>query len=131
MEREGVGVVVEVLVAVPEADDVLVGREERDGVAVAVPEEEPLGIALDEALGLLEPEDDAEVERIGADYAAGRLLTGDVKARLADTLAPMVLAHQAARAAVTDDVVRDFMRVRALDFVTTDAARAAREAAGK
>jgi tryptophanyl-tRNA synthetase len=76
-------------------------------------------------------EDDAEVERIGADYAAGRLLTGDVKARLVDTLAPMVLAHQAARAAVTDDVVREFMRVRALDFVTTDAARAAREAAGK
>jgi tryptophanyl-tRNA synthetase len=76
-------------------------------------------------------EDDAEVERIGADYAAGRLLTGDVKARLVDTLAPMVLAHQAARAAVTDDVVREFMRVRALDFVTTDAARAAREGAGK
>ena len=71
-----------------------------------------------------------EVARIGADYAAGRLLSGEVKARLVETLAPMVAEHQAARAAVTDDVVRHFMRVRPLAFTTPAEAAAARAARG-
>ena len=71
-------------------------------------------------------EDDAEVERIGAEYAAGRLLSGEVKAHLVDTLTPMVLAHQAARADVTDDVVRLFMSVRPLEFETKGGGGAAK-----
>lgn len=61
-------------------------------------------------------EDDAELERIGQDYAAGRMLTGEVKARLIDVLQPMVAAHQAARVKATDEVVNQFMSVRPLDF---------------
>ena len=64
--------------------------------------------------------------QIGADYAAGRMLTGEVKAALIDTLTPMVLAHQAARADVTDDVVRLFMSVRPLEFETKGGGGAAK-----
>ena len=60
-------------------------------------------------------EDDDELARIGADYKAGRMLTGEVKARLVAVLAPMVEAHQARRAAVTPEVVARFMAVRALE----------------
>jgi hypothetical protein len=43
-------------------------------------------------------------------------LTGEVKAKLIDVLTPMVLAHQAAREKVGDDVVAHFMSVRELEF---------------
>ena len=61
-------------------------------------------------------EDDEELETIRVDYAAGRLLTGEVKGRLIAVLNEMVGEHQARRAAVTDDVVAEFMAVRPLDF---------------
>jgi tryptophanyl-tRNA synthetase len=57
-------------------------------------------------------EDDDELERIRTEYSAGRMYSGQVKKILIDTLAPVVKAHQDARAAVTDDLVRTFMRVR-------------------
>jgi tryptophanyl-tRNA synthetase len=44
------------------------------------------------------------------------MLTSEVKQLLIDVLVPMVEAHKAARAQVTDDVVREFMSVRPLDF---------------
>ena len=47
------------------------------------------------------------------------MLTSEIKQLLIDTLVPMVQAHQAARARVTDDVVRHFMSVRPLDFNST------------
>lgn len=59
-------------------------------------------------------EDDEELEHIRAEYSAGRMLTGDVKAKLIETLTPIVESHQQARAAVTDDVVRHFQSVREL-----------------
>lgn len=61
-------------------------------------------------------EDDEELAHIGREYAAGRMLTGEVKKKLIETLTPMILAHQEARAKVTDEVVRGFMAVRPLDF---------------
>jgi tryptophanyl-tRNA synthetase len=61
-------------------------------------------------------EDDAELKRIGEDYKAGRMLTGEVKAKLIEVLQPMVAAHQQRRAAVTDEVVRRFMAVRPLEM---------------
>jgi tryptophanyl-tRNA synthetase len=41
--------------------------------------------------------------------------TSEIKQILADTLWAMVKQHQQARAAVTDDVVKQFMAVRPLD----------------
>jgi len=54
--------------------------------------------------------------QIGAEYKAGRMLTGEVKAALVNVLAPMVEKHQAARKLATDEVVRQYMAVRALKF---------------
>lgn len=44
------------------------------------------------------------------------MLTSEVKDRLIAVLVPMVKAHQEARKAVSDDVVRHFMSVRELKF---------------
>jgi tryptophanyl-tRNA synthetase len=61
-------------------------------------------------------EDDDELKRIGEEYKAGRLMTGDVKGKLIEVLGELVGGHQQRRAAVTDDVVKRFMEVRPLDF---------------
>ena len=61
-------------------------------------------------------EDDDELRSIGERYAKGEMLTGEVKQRLIDVLVPLVEGHQAARARVTSDTVRDFMAVRPLEF---------------
>lgn len=37
-----------------------------------------------------------ELERIGEDYAAGKLLTGEVKKRLGDVVSEIVREHQEA-----------------------------------
>ncbi len=60
-------------------------------------------------------EDDEELAQIGREYGAGRMLTSDVKRRLIEALNDMLQRQQAARAAVTDDVVRHFMTVRQLE----------------
>lgn len=57
-------------------------------------------------------EDDAKLQHIGAEYSAGRMLTGEVKQQLTSLLQDMVARHQAARAAVSDDVVDAFMAMR-------------------
>ena len=54
--------------------------------------------------------------QIGEDYSSGRMVTSEIKARLIDVLVPMVVSHQAARKHVTDEVVREFMSVRPLQF---------------
>lgn len=54
-------------------------------------------------------EDDAELARIKADYGAGRMLTGEVKAVLVGLLQRLVADHQASRERVTDNVLRTFM----------------------
>ncbi|CAN1171012.1 Tryptophan--tRNA ligase, cytoplasmic [Linum perenne] len=59
-------------------------------------------------------EDDAELELIKKEYGAGRMLTGEVKKRLADVLTALVDRHREARAAVTEDMVDAFMAVRPL-----------------
>lgn len=61
-------------------------------------------------------EDDAELEHIGQEYAAGRMMTGEVKGKLIALLTEMVTEHQARRAEVTDDVVKQIMSVRPLEF---------------
>lgn len=61
-------------------------------------------------------EDDAELERIRSEYAAGRMLTGEIKAALIDVLTPLVEGHQARRAAVTEEVIDQFMAVRPMEL---------------
>lgn len=51
----------------------------------------------------------------GEEYAAGRMLTGEVKKILIGILTQMTKDHQDARAAVTDEMVRNFMAVRPID----------------
>ncbi|XP_024009595.1 tryptophan--tRNA ligase, cytoplasmic isoform X1 [Eutrema salsugineum] len=59
-------------------------------------------------------EDDAELEQIFQEYKEGSMLTGAVKARLAEVLTEIVERHRRARAAVTDEMVDAFMTVRPL-----------------
>ena len=61
-------------------------------------------------------EDDDELQTIAVEYKAGRMLSGEVKARLIEVLTTMCTRHQEKRAEATDDVVRSFMAVRPLEF---------------
>jgi len=60
--------------------------------------------------------DDAKLEHIRKEYSAGRMMTSELKKILIDTLVPIVLKHQKARAAITDDVVEMFMTPRKLEL---------------
>ena len=59
-------------------------------------------------------EDDDELEQIRQDYSSGKLLTGELKAKLISVLQELVAEHQKRRAQVTDDVIDEFMRPRQL-----------------
>ena len=54
-------------------------------------------------------EDDEKLAEIGRAYGAGELLTGEVKKILITELQTVVKTHQANRAKVTDEMVRQFM----------------------
>lgn len=57
-------------------------------------------------------EDQEELQRIATEYGAGRMMTGEVKARCIQVLSEFVSKFQARRAQVTDQVVQQFMAVR-------------------
>merc|ERR1712228_581229 len=62
-------------------------------------------------------EDDEELEKIGVDYGSGKgefWNTGIVKKRLITELQRIVAEHQAVRDKITDEEVREWMRVRKL-----------------
>merc|ERR1711971_1493751 len=61
-------------------------------------------------------EDDEKLEQIRQDYTKGELLTGFLKKELIDVLTPIVTAHQEARKTITDEMVKEYMRPRALNF---------------
>jgi len=61
-------------------------------------------------------EDDAELAEIGEKYASGQMLTGEIKAKLIEVSTQLVLNHQAARRAVDESTVDEFMSVRHLQF---------------
>lgn len=61
-------------------------------------------------------ESDERLATILTEYGAGRMLSGEVKKELIDLLQGMVREHQEHRATVTEDVVRQFMAVRPLEF---------------
>merc|ERR1719373_1162771 len=61
-------------------------------------------------------EDDDKLEKIRQDYRSGELLSGFLKKELIDVLQPLVTEHQKARALVTDEVIKQFMTPRKLNF---------------
>ncbi len=61
-------------------------------------------------------EDDERLEQIGKDYASGALLTGEVKKELIGILQGVVKEHQERRDAVTPEIIKEYMRVRPLEF---------------
>jgi tryptophanyl-tRNA synthetase len=64
-------------------------------------------------------EDDDKLRFIRDEYKAGRMLTGEVKKELIQVLQAFVREHQEARKKITDDVVREFMSVRPLEFANS------------
>ncbi|CAH8479820.1 unnamed protein product [Schistosoma turkestanicum] len=54
-------------------------------------------------------EDDQKLEQIRQDYSSGKLLTGEIKKELITLLIEFVTEHQRRRAAITDEVLEEFM----------------------
>eukprot|EP01053_Blabericola_migrator_P010213 Blabericola_migrator_1__10212@NODE_570_length_7533_cov_212_053308_g425_i0_p2_GENE_NODE_570_length_7533_cov_212_053308_g425_i0NODE_570_length_7533_cov_212_053308_g425_i0_p2_ORF_typecomplete_len405_score96_57tRNAsynt_1b/PF00579_25/4_7e67Hydrolase_3/PF08282_12/0_41_NODE_570_length_7533_cov_212_053308_g425_i0301217 len=54
-------------------------------------------------------EDDQELIKIGEDYSSGKMLTGEVKARLITILTDLMTEHQRNRAGITDEQVKEIM----------------------
>lgn len=61
-------------------------------------------------------EDDEKLEQIRKDYTSGALLTGELKKILIETITPIVATHQERRAKVTDEVLKQYMTPRKLNF---------------
>ncbi|TKA30663.1 hypothetical protein B0A50_02383 [Salinomyces thailandicus] len=61
-------------------------------------------------------EDDAELESLGAKYKSGEMLTGEMKSRCIAELQKFVGGFQERRAQVTDEVMREYMRPRRLEY---------------
>jgi len=61
-------------------------------------------------------EDDERLQQIKEDYTSGKLLTGELKKELISVLQPIIAAHIERRKLVTDDMVKEFMTPRALNF---------------
>ncbi len=50
------------------------------------------------------------------DYTSGELLTGNLKKELITILTTLVTEHQQRRAQITEEMLDEFMRPRALNF---------------
>eukprot|EP01038_Epipyxis_sp_PR26KG_P009778 gene9778-13155_t len=61
-------------------------------------------------------EDDDRLDEIKKNYGSGAMLTGEVKKELISVVSELVKEHQERRALVTEEVVKEFMRVRPLEF---------------
>lgn len=62
-------------------------------------------------------EDDAELERIKVAYQKGEMLTGELKQRCIQELQTYVKGFQERKAKVTEDVVKEFMTERKLEWL--------------
>jgi len=60
--------------------------------------------------------DDEKVKKIGEEFGSGRMSSGEIKQALIDVVTPLVLQHQEARKKVTDDIVKEYMKIRPLTF---------------
>lgn len=61
-------------------------------------------------------EDDERLAQIRKDYTSGELLTGYLKKELIEILQKIIGEHRQRRALVTDDVVKQFMKPRKLNY---------------
>jgi len=61
-------------------------------------------------------DDDAELQQIHDDYKSGKMMSGEIKAKLIDVLNEIIANHNAARSMVTPDIVDAFMAIRKLKF---------------
>ncbi|XP_060805285.1 tryptophan--tRNA ligase, cytoplasmic [Amyelois transitella] len=61
-------------------------------------------------------EDDDRLLEIKKQYESGQLLTGELKKLAIDTITPYIQAYQMRRAAITDDVMRQYFQLRKLEF---------------
>ncbi|XP_071548312.1 tryptophan--tRNA ligase, cytoplasmic isoform X4 [Panulirus ornatus] len=61
-------------------------------------------------------EDEIRLEEIHQQYSSGAMLTGELKNELIQILQKMIFDHQARRKAVTDDIVKQYMTPRPLNF---------------
>jgi len=64
-------------------------------------------------------DDDEKLASFHDNYSSGKMLTGELKQELIKVLQELVGNHQEARAKVTDDVVKQFMTPRKLNFDET------------
>ncbi|KAG8324206.1 hypothetical protein J6590_097920 [Homalodisca vitripennis] len=62
-------------------------------------------------------EDDEKLKTVEQEYSSGAMLTGELKKLLIETVTPIVQAHQQRRAAVSEEVVTQFMTPRPLRFM--------------
>jgi len=60
--------------------------------------------------------DDDKVKKIGEEFGSGRMSSGAIKQALVDVITPLIVQHQEARKKVTDEVVKEFMKIRPLTF---------------
>jgi len=63
-------------------------------------------------------DDDERLAEIGREYGSGRMLSGEIKKELIDCLTPMIVAHQEARAKVSDAHVDQFFSTAPRDFAS-------------
>ncbi|KAM3958079.1 LOW QUALITY PROTEIN: tryptophanyl-tRNA synthetase [Aphomia sociella] len=61
-------------------------------------------------------EDDERLSEVKKQYESGQMLTGELKKLAIDTITPLIQAYQARRAAVTDEVLKQFFELRKLEF---------------
>lgn len=61
-------------------------------------------------------DDDDKLEEIRTGYTKGEILTGELKKLLIDELTPLIVEHQTRRAQITDEVLKQFMTPRKLNF---------------
>ena len=60
--------------------------------------------------------DEDRLKEIATKYSSGEMLTGEVKKELIGVLQELVKNHQEKRAAVTGEMVKEFMAVRELEW---------------
>lgn len=63
-------------------------------------------------------DDDEELAKIGEEYSSGRMLSGEIKAKLIETLVPIVEHHQAIRNSVDDAQIDAFMSTQPRVFAS-------------
>lgn len=74
-------------------------------------------------------DDDDEYARIQHEYAAGRLMSGDVKKILIEIVSKIVKDHQEARKKITPEILKEFFTVRPLKYEGNKKAKEAAAAA--